>query len=195
MDSLPPELISRVLDYIIPVGHSRRFPGIPLAPCATLDRRWQTIIESCTLSDIRINTPQRMEEFQRLVSVPRRTACVQGIEFVVELESYDEQARARFETDEERQRNNEIFTTTIGALFKILSSCTHDSIIEVDIKAMSPSDYLALKTWRERKQRRQAASSRVNGLTLNSPERPQSPSARMFLQSLVFQLKVLQKIG
>ena len=76
MDSLPSELISRVVDAMIPVGHSRRFPGISLAPYATLDRRWQTIIESCTFSDIRVNTPQRMEEFQRLVSGPRRRSCV-----------------------------------------------------------------------------------------------------------------------
>jgi hypothetical protein len=65
MDSLPPELISRVLDYIIPVGRSRLFPGIPLTQYATLDRRWQAIIESYTFSNICINTPQRIVQVKR----------------------------------------------------------------------------------------------------------------------------------
>lgn len=109
----------------------------------------------------------------------------------VELESYDEQAQARFETDKERQPNNKIFTTTICTLFKTLSDCPNDADIALTNQAQSPSDYLALKTWQERRQRKRAARPRVNNLlardtkdlTLNSLEPPLIPSARLSLQS------------
>jgi hypothetical protein len=170
MESLPPELISRILDYIID-GRLRSHPGISLAPYATLSRRWQAEIERCTFSYIYITTPRRLEEFERLLWTPRRRSCVRFIQLVVELESYDEKARARFETDEERQRNDEIFTTTIGSLFKSLSDWPANLDIGVDIKARSPGDYLAIKNPKERRQRKRAAAERVNDLLNKRYER------------------------
>jgi hypothetical protein len=158
MESLPSELISRVLDYIIPTKGSRRYPGIKLARYATLSRRWQAIIERCTFSDICINTPKRLEEFQQIVSKSHRRSYVQLIYLRVKLESYDEQARARFETDEEHQRNNKIFNTTISALFRILADWPKDTGIELDIQAWCPSDSC------DRHRRRAARMSRVNDL-------------------------------
>ncbi|KAJ6076523.1 hypothetical protein N7499_008504 [Penicillium canescens] len=152
MDSLPTELFSRVVDYIISDSHARRHPRISLAPYATVDRRWQAIIERRTFSDICIKTTKRLEEFQRLVSSTHRRASIQRIALLVELESYDEKARARFETDEERQRNNKIFTTTISILFRTLSGWSDIAGIHLNIKAQSPSDYLALKSKEEIKQ-------------------------------------------
>ncbi|KAJ5455705.1 uncharacterized protein N7458_003969 [Penicillium daleae] len=131
MDSLPPELISRVLDHMIPVGnYTRRSPS--LASYATLGRHWQAIIERRTFANIRIHTPKRMEEFQRIVTDRRRRSCVQLIKLVVRLESYDVQARARWETDEERQQNTKIFTSTISTLFKILS-CWPDDAASIEL--------------------------------------------------------------
>lgn len=106
MESLPPELISRVVDYMISDSPAGRHLRISLAPYATVDRRWQAIIERHTFSDICIKTTKRLEEFQPLVSTTHRRAYIQGIALLVELESCYEKARARFETDEERQRNN-----------------------------------------------------------------------------------------
>lgn len=170
MESLPPELISRILDYIID-GRLRSHPGISLAPYATLSRRWQAEIERCTFSYIYITTPRRLEEFERLLWTPRRRSCVRFIQLVVELESYDEKARAHFETDEERQRNDEIFTTTIGSVFEILSDWPANLDIGVDIKARSPGDYLAIKNPKERRQRKRAAAERVNDLLNKRYER------------------------
>lgn len=161
MDSLPPELISRVLDYIIPHGRHRIHPGIPLATYATLNRRWQAIIERCTFAYLYIDTPKRLEEFQQLVSTPHRRSCVQVIDLRVELESYDEKARARVETDEERQRNNRIFTTTISTLFRILSDWPDDFGISIEISARSPGDFLEFK---ERRKRRRVTGSREDDL-------------------------------
>jgi hypothetical protein len=169
MESLPPELISRVVDYIISDKPARRHSRISLAPYATVDRRWQVIIERHTFSDICIKTTKRLEEFQRLVSTTHRRASIRRIALLVELESYDEKARPRFETDEERQRNNKIFTTTISTLFRTLSGWSDIAGIHLNIKAQSPSDYLASKG--EIKQRVRAARSRVNDLLSQRYER------------------------
>jgi hypothetical protein len=171
MESLPPELISRVVDYIIPDKPAGRHPRVSLAPYATVDRRWQVIIERHTFSEICINTTKRLGEFQRLVSTTHRRASLRIIVLLVELELYNEKARARFETDEERQRNNKIFTTTISTLFRTLSGWSDIAGIHLDIKAQSPSDYLALKSKGEIKQRLRAAKSRVDDLLSQRYER------------------------
>lgn len=159
MDSLPPELISRVLDYICPQGHDMDSPP-SLVLYATLGHRWQAIIESRTFANIQIDTRKRMKEFQQIATDPRRRSCVKHIDLVVQLESYDVPARARWETDEERQQNNRIFTSTISTLFKILSSWPADATrIELSIWAMCPSDFLDFK-----QRRRQAARSRLDDL-------------------------------
>ncbi|CAG8910035.1 unnamed protein product [Penicillium egyptiacum] len=169
MESLPPELMSRVVDYIVSDRPARS--GIFLAPYATVDRRWQAMIERHTFSYIYINTNKRLEEFQRLVSTTRRRACVRTITLLVELESYDEKARARFETDEERQQNNKIFTATISTLFRIISGWSDNASIALNIEAQSPSDYTALKSRGEIKQRLRAAKPRVNDLLSQRYER------------------------
>lgn len=166
MDLLPPELISLVLDHIIRERNYVR-GSRSLAPYATLGRHWQAIIERRTFAKIRIHTAKRMEEFQRIVTEPRRRSCIQLIKLVVQLESYDVQARAQWETDEDRQQNNKIFTSTICTLFKILSIWPKDAAsIELFIQAKSPSDSLDFK-----QRRKQAARSRLDDLLHKRYER------------------------
>lgn len=166
MDLLPPELISLVLDHIIRERNYVR-GSRSLAPYATLGRHWQAIIERRTFAQMRIHTAKRMEEFQRIVMEPRRRSCIRLIKLVVQLESYDVQARAQWETDEDRQQNNKIFTSTICTLFKILISWPTDAAsIRLPIQAKSPSDSLDMK-----QRRKQAARSRVNDLLHKRYER------------------------
>ncbi|KAJ5906757.1 uncharacterized protein N7473_003673 [Penicillium subrubescens] len=166
MDLLPPELISLVLNHLkIARDHEGR--SFSLAPYATLGRHWQAIIERRTFAKIRIHTAKRLEEFQRIVTNPSRRSCVKRINLVVRLESYDVQARAQWETDEDRQQNNKIFTSTICTLFKILSSWPNDAAsIELSIQAMCPSDFLDMK-----QRRKPAARSRLDDLLQKRYER------------------------
>jgi hypothetical protein len=83
---------------------------------------------------------------------------VKKIYLSVKLESYNEEARARFETNEEHQRNNKILNTTISALFRILADWPKNARIGLDISAWCPSDSC------DRQRRRAAAMSRVNDL-------------------------------
>jgi hypothetical protein len=113
-----------------------------------------------------------LEEFKWIASTPQRRAYVRRIGLIIELESYDQNARASFETDEERQRNNRIFTTTISSLFRILSEWPDDSGIALKIRAQSPGDYQALKDKAEiRKRLRVAKMLRVNDLLHRRYER------------------------
>jgi hypothetical protein len=117
MDSLPPELISRVADYI----DTRAWyePKLQLVPYATVSRRWQAEIERRTFSTIYLHRAKRFQEFEQLASNSDRRSCIRHIDLMVELESYDEKARGNFETDEEHQRNNKIFTTTTTGVIHV----------------------------------------------------------------------------
>ncbi|KAJ6181246.1 hypothetical protein N7519_011707 [Penicillium mononematosum] len=149
MESLPPELISRVVEHIAQIILRKDDAPVSLAPYATVDRRWQAIIERRKFSYIDINNAKRLEEFQRI----------------------DKKARAPFETDEERQRNNTIFTTTISTLFRSISGWPDDAGISLHIEAMSPSDYLALKSKALTKRGKRPGKPRVNDLLSQRYER------------------------
>ncbi|CAI7610743.1 unnamed protein product [Penicillium glandicola] len=93
---LPPELTSIVLKYLTDDE------AVHAAPYATVNRCWQTIIERRTFSDLQIGTAKRLAEFNQM-SWNRRWCYVRDIYFFVELESYDGEARMRYESEEEMQ--------------------------------------------------------------------------------------------
>ncbi|KAJ5142827.1 uncharacterized protein N7515_001614 [Penicillium bovifimosum] len=121
------------------------------------NRNWQAIIERETFSRIKIDTSKRLAEFRQLVSRDRlswsqRRRHIQRIYFIVELESYDGEARTRFENEEEMQRNSKVFTTSIQSLFNALSEGSDNEAIalpewpdnevgiRLSIEARSPGD-------------------------------------------------------
>ncbi|OQD83217.1 hypothetical protein PENANT_c017G06314 [Penicillium antarcticum] len=162
MESLSMEVLLMVLCYALqPQGNDLR---APIAPYATVNRRWQAVIEECTFGSIRIYTATRLKEFQRLFGkLPKnshRKFCIQKIDLLVELEPYDKKANAHYETDEENQRNNKIFRTAISSLFEVLASWPDNVELELIIEAQSPSDDLACKDPEVFLQRIQAARSR-----------------------------------
>lgn len=142
---LPPELTARVISYLtIPDNFNPYKIQEParVAQYATVSRDWQMIVERHTFSTLHLTTPQRLTEFEQIVAQnARRRSYVRNVNLLVQLESYDVEARAKFETAEEHRRNNEIFTRTIQSLFKILQSWPEDQTgIHLSIKAQSPSD-------------------------------------------------------
>lgn len=113
---LPPELIQIVLEFIIADENANVPPYVTqstnLAPYATVNRDWQAIIESQTFSSIKIDTNKRLAEFKQLpwdqLSWSQRRSHIRKIHFIVELESYDGEARTRYENEEEIQRNSKV---------------------------------------------------------------------------------------
>ncbi|KAJ5776962.1 hypothetical protein N7520_000208 [Penicillium odoratum] len=159
--ALPPELIGLMVSYITapPLSpHEQQHGQSHLSQYATVDRVWQEIIEERTFSTICLGTAKRLDEFRRLKLNSRRKSCIRRIDLIVELEPYDVDARARFETDEEHQRNNKLFTQAIHSLLQVLASWPNNPQgIELSITAQSPSDMSAIPDLRERRKRRKAA--------------------------------------
>jgi hypothetical protein len=140
---LPLELTTIVLDYIIGKENAN------LAPYATVNRDWQAIVERRSFSNIKINSAKRLAEFNQFPwdQLPwrQRRYHVRKIDLTVELESYDGEARTRYENEEEMQRNNDIFTISIQSLFNTLSEWPDNEVggIRLSIMARSPGDISA----------------------------------------------------
>ncbi|KAJ5130292.1 uncharacterized protein N7515_006331 [Penicillium bovifimosum] len=145
---LPPELIDIVLEFII--AEKINVPpsvtqNTNLAQYATINRNWQAIIERRTFSTININTNKRLAEFTQFpwdqLSWSQRRSHIRKINLIVELESFDAEARVRYETEEENQRNSKVFTASIQSLFNTLSEWpVTEAGISLLIRAESPSD-------------------------------------------------------
>ncbi|KAJ5637143.1 hypothetical protein N7490_007022 [Penicillium lividum] len=158
--ALPPELTGLIVSYIAPPlePHEQQQGQSHLSQYATVDRVWQEIIEERTFSTLCLGTAKRLDEFRRLKLNSRRKSCIRRIDLLVELEPYDVDARSRFETDEEHQRNNMLFTQAIQSLLQVLASWPNNPQgIELSIIAQSPSDIGAIPDERERRKRRKAA--------------------------------------
>jgi len=98
-----------------------------IAVYSTVSKEWRAIIERFTFSTLHL-TPTRFSDFERIARGSRR-ALVRQIPLDVVLESYDKEARERHENDEDRLRNNEIFTQKIRRTFEILHSCSDDGSV------------------------------------------------------------------
>ncbi|KAJ5771066.1 uncharacterized protein N7511_003117 [Penicillium nucicola] len=149
---LPLEMLQIVLELIIAEENANVPPYVAkntnLAPYATFNRDWQAIIERQTFSSIKISTNKRLAEFNKLpwvqLSWSQRRSHIQKIYFIVELESYDGEARTRYENEQEIQRNSKFFTTSIQSLFNALSEWPdNEAGISLSIMAQSPGDISA----------------------------------------------------
>ncbi|KAJ5200092.1 hypothetical protein N7472_005296 [Penicillium cf. griseofulvum] len=145
---LPPELTTIVLEYVISEENAN------LALYATVNRDWQAIIERRTLSRIKINIAKRLAEFNQLpwdqTLWSQRRCHVRKIDLIVELESYDGEARTRYENEEEMQRNSNIFTISIQSLFNTLSEWPdNEAGVTLSIIARSPGD-IKTRKWEPR---------------------------------------------
>ncbi|KAJ5320354.1 hypothetical protein N7508_000637 [Penicillium antarcticum] len=163
MDSLPPDLISRVVDCLETTPSHE--PKPQLTPYATVSRQWQLKTERRIFPAIYLHSANRPQKFQQVVaSNTYRQSCIRYIDLMVELESYDDKARARFEIHEEQQQNNKIFTVISHSLLVTLTSWPADTTVTLVITAQTPSDSVDLNGQWERKQREQAVILRQEDL-------------------------------
>ncbi|KAH7409547.1 hypothetical protein BKA64DRAFT_665211, partial [Cadophora sp. MPI-SDFR-AT-0126] len=158
--SMPPEIISCIISYLL-------VPEVPdpmiyiqeparIARYATVSKEWQKSVERQTYSTLHL-TPTRIEEFGRIVHENRRQ-YVHHINLDIVLNAYDEVACGRYESDEDQERNNQVFTETFQELFKIIGSWEDSHIADVgvslSVKVYSPSDISALGQMEARARRR-----------------------------------------
>lgn len=92
----------------------------------TVSRAWQFAIERLTMRAIRIRSTD-LQVFSDLFVHRNRQAALKFIDFEVVLPAYSDRQCARFETDQDKQRNNEALTDAVHSLFSILHSWDEES--------------------------------------------------------------------
>lgn len=141
---LPPEITGRIVSLLEnPSTHIDTELG--LAQYASVNRDWQPIVEERNWAKLRVKTgtPLNLEQFEKLTKDPRRQSYIRDIELIVELEPYDESARAHFETESENERNNQIFSDAIRSILQTVAKFRSSRGISLSVKDQSPSDLVA----------------------------------------------------
>ncbi|KAJ5093631.1 hypothetical protein N7456_009492 [Penicillium angulare] len=148
---LPPELTGHIVS-LLENPLTRTDTKLGLAQYSSVNRDWQHIVEERSWAKIQVKTgtPLNLDEFERLTKDPRRQSYIRDIELIVELEPYDDAARAHFETESEHERNNQIFSEAIKIVLQIVAKWRSSQGISLSIKVQSPSDLAATPNRRKR---------------------------------------------
>jgi hypothetical protein len=103
------------------------FLEAPLALYATVSSSWKPVIEAFTFRELQIDSADRLTQLGDTVTYNRR-ATVRGIIFTVLLPEYGVEEYGLIESDEDRQRNNAVFTRSLQSLFQTLRLWQNDSV-------------------------------------------------------------------
>jgi hypothetical protein len=109
LDELPATILSNIIFFLEP----------PLATYATISPSWKPLIEAYTFRDLHINSAERLTQLNDIVTYNRRIA-IRRIIFTALLPEYGSEEYGLIETDEDRKRNNAVFTQAFRSLFQIL---------------------------------------------------------------------------
>ncbi|KAK8073651.1 hypothetical protein PG994_004550 [Apiospora phragmitis] len=142
----PPEGLSRILRYLDAPGRRDKNTPNPTWPkYATVCRKLLHQVERFSFKEVLL-TNDRMVDAQDIFT-RQRLDYVRTIELRIRLPSYDEEARTRLENKEEKRRNNEVFTRTVGdffSLFEPLGDCVSDN------RVLKITAYLNSHIWHRR---------------------------------------------
>lgn len=123
--SLSQEIIALVASYLQRWEHEDRADtserGRALLPAyATISQSWQYAIECQIFREIAVKSTE-IEDFSRIV-VNHRRKQLRRLELNVILPTYTDKACAKFETEKDKQCNNQVFTKAIKDLLALLRS-------------------------------------------------------------------------
>lgn len=91
-----------------------------LPPYASISRSWQYAIEHQTFREIAIRSTE-LGDFSCIL-INHRRKLLRRLELNVILPTYTDKACAKFETEEDKQSNNQVFTKAIKDLLDLLRS-------------------------------------------------------------------------
>ena len=91
-----------------------------LPPYATISRSWQYAIEYRTFRGLEVNNNDLLE-FSRIV-VGHRRRLLRRLDFMIVLPTYGDKACAKFETLDDKETNNQVFTKAIRDILCLLRS-------------------------------------------------------------------------
>ncbi|KAK0645380.1 hypothetical protein B0T16DRAFT_411096 [Cercophora newfieldiana] len=142
--SLTKELITTIHDLIVhPYGHFD-YPPVQEqghASLACISREWQSVVEAHNFRRITIRHQSDLVETAQIIT-PARAKLVSELNVNIQLDAYDEEARRRVETEEEQQKNSEVFTKGVRDLFEIVKDWDREGYHGLDLRLFvwSPSD-------------------------------------------------------
>lgn len=110
------ELPVELFDIIASFSRTSDLPRL-----STVSQAWQSIVERYTMREIHIKSTD-LQHFSNVFIHPNRRAALMNLSYDVVLPAYSERQCARFETGQEKQRNNEFLTDAIHSLFSLLHS-------------------------------------------------------------------------
>ena len=127
--NLSQEIINLIASYLPRwehgYRHGRSERGQALLPAyATISLQWQYAIELQTFHEVAVNSTE-IDELSRIV-VNHRRKLLGRLQLKVILPTYTEKACAKFETENDKQSNNQVFTKAIKDLLALLRSWHED---------------------------------------------------------------------
>jgi hypothetical protein len=109
LDELPATILSNIVSFLEP----------PLATYATISTSWKPIVEAFTFRELHIDSAKRLHQLNDIVTYDRRKA-IRRIIFTALLPEYGSEVYGSIENDEDRKRNNAVFTQAFRSLFRTL---------------------------------------------------------------------------
>ncbi|KAI1305053.1 hypothetical protein F5Y03DRAFT_163040 [Xylaria venustula] len=113
MNRLPQEIYDEI-------GTLLQGPDFDRPALATVSRQWQAAIEQQTFRKIWLRSTD-LDRFKDIVQHSRRR-YVTEIDYIIVLPLYGDDKRCRFEREDERRVNDDVFTAALFRLFSLLRS-------------------------------------------------------------------------
>jgi hypothetical protein len=115
-DKLPTTILSNIVSFLPP----------SLAGYATISHAWKPVIEAFTFREVHIDSAKRLHQLNDIVTYNRRKA-IRKIVFTALLPEYGSEVYGLIENDEDRKRNNAVFTQAFRSLFEALRLWQNDA--------------------------------------------------------------------
>ncbi|KAI1353222.1 hypothetical protein F5Y01DRAFT_303428 [Xylaria sp. FL0043] len=142
------EIPLEILEDIVRLAMSSGTSG-PVGQMASVNSVWQTIVESETFQQLRLDADDVGVALRILHRRPGRFALVRRIIFSVVLPMYSAAACRRLESPDERSSNNMAFTRSINILLTYLAQWpSTGKNLELQLSAFSPADARCIMGYR-----------------------------------------------
>lgn len=137
MDGLPAEITAMIISHIPGdifnqegKWYEAKRPWLhPLAPYATISRRWQHHIEALTFGYIELTPARAASPLAAQALTPHRLRhYVHSVDVEVLLPPYSVEARGRRENEAEKAEADMVFTDLVRRVFALLSASGHGSV-------------------------------------------------------------------
>lgn len=146
-NDLPPSMLLSIASKLEKVDILSRY--------ATINRPWNSVVEALTFRELRSESIRHLRQFPEYLNSDRWKAF-RSLDVIIQLPEYTEEQWWDFETDQDKEINDAVFSVSLKEVFTIIDSWkmyrSGASHMSLAIQAISKSDYWHL-TGHDRVQR------------------------------------------